>query len=226
MANGHSIVPTDHEYLLTNAEFREELEQLHVYIPANLPHGRFPTLSQLRGIIQQLGFELEESGDWWVTSKDDYTHIWFKTEDRQENSVVEFWCRRGGIIVLDIVQMIANQQGSFLVTDQSGAITILLAPIQVLSENLQPSGQNGFIAEMRYRIPVMLDLLEKSPPDTTFLFLSQMYRTLFTLDHYREYELFPLAQQGMALYTTLIDNPDTRIHKVASALIELLQKEA
>jgi hypothetical protein len=86
--------------------------------------------------------------------------------------------------------------------------------------------QNGFIAEMRYRIPVMLDLLEKSPPDTTFLFLSQMYRTLFTLDHYREYELFPLAQQGMALYTTLIDNPDTRIHKVASALIELLQKEA
>jgi hypothetical protein len=223
MANGHSIVPTNDKNL-NHSDILELMEEQIIVFPDNLPHGQFPTLAELRGIIHTLGFELEESYDWYVTSKDDFTEIWFKTEDRQENRPIEFWCRRGHIIVLDIVQAIANKHGSFLVIDQSGLTTIVLVPISVLSSNPPPSGQHGFIAEMTYRIPIMIALLEQATPDTARFLLSQIYQVLTTLQYALQCELFPLARQGIAIYTNLIDNPDPRVRKIATKLVDLLQK--
>ena len=129
MANGHSVIPIDDGLLAK--ETIEYLQNEMVYVSSNIPSGRFPTLVELRNVIHESGYQLEEAQDWYVTSDEDHTEIWFKGESREENTSIEFWFRRGDIIVLDIMQKLANQCGSCIVADHSGAGTILIVPERV-----------------------------------------------------------------------------------------------
>src|SRR5258708_40114506 len=108
MATGHSVIPVDHARA-TSADVIEFLTHEMVFAPETLPPSRFPTLTELRHAIHDLGYDLEEAHDWFVTSEDDFTEIWFSGGIIHEEGPVDFWFRRGHLIVLDIAQAIANQ---------------------------------------------------------------------------------------------------------------------
>jgi bifunctional pyridoxal-dependent enzyme with beta-cystathionase and maltose regulon repressor activities len=82
MANGYTIIPIDGSEL-SNSSLDYVRDRL-IYVSPDLPKGRFPTRTELRQVIVESGYELEETHDWYVTSDDDHTEIWFSGDERSE----------------------------------------------------------------------------------------------------------------------------------------------
>ena len=222
MANGHSIIPLDDKQIADPGVVQYLAEDM-VFFPENLPRGRFPTLSELRDAIHELDYELEETHDWYVTSKDDHTEIWFRDDSSAENSPIEFWFRRGGIIVLDIAQAIANRCGSCFVVDHGGAPIVFLVPDAIFSATTQPLAQRGFVAHLVSRFPTMIERLAQASLDETQFILSQIRQALRQLDYFHEHDFFRAAQQGLASYLRLLTHDDVRVRFMAFDLVTLFR---
>ncbi len=224
MANGHSLFPVDDRILAENGA-EEYLAEQQVFIPAYLPRGRFPSPNELRQAIQELGFALEESGDWYVTSKDDHTEIWFKTDTQYPNSPTEFWFRRGQPIVLDLTQRLANTCGSLLIFDHSGREPVLLVPDSLFPSAPPVSLQAGFLAVALLRLPVMIEMLANASTDETLLLLGQILQALREAsENYSHYEVITVAQRGLAQYTPLLSHTDQRIRGLAFEIIVMFRE--
>lgn len=216
MANGHSVIPIDDSLLAK--ESIQWLQNEAIYVPTNVPKGRFPTLAELRHAIHEFGYQLEETHDWYVTSDDDHTEIWFKGE-RSENAPTEFWFRRGDLIVLDIMQSLANQCGSVWVIDHSGAGEILIVPNSVFGIQPLPQNTSTFVAVIMHRMPTMIERLRQASLEETLLLISQIHNALKILDYIRQHELFQSAQQGLPVYIPLLKHTDARVRYLAFDLI-------
>ena len=222
MANGHSVIPIDSGQLANDSIEWVKVDM--VFVAANLPQGRFPTLRELRQIIHDLSYDLEETHDWYVTSEDDFTEIWFRGNNGLEETPIEFWFRRGYIIVLDIMQHIANRCGSFIVVDHSGAVTVVIVPDSVFPAVSQPDDQIGFIATIAGRMSAMIEQLNGASLEDTLFLLSQIRQPLRFLDRLRNYELFQSAQQGLPTYTKLLKHGDARVRYTTFDLIATFQE--
>jgi len=200
---------------------RNYLAEEMIFIPDNLPRGRFPTRSELRNSIHEFGYSLEEGHDWYVTSEDDGTEIWFRSESREDDFPIEFWFRRGGLIVLNIAQSLTNKCGSFLVASHSGSPIVLLVPDMIFPTTSQPQSHRGFIAVMSHRLPVMIERLPQASLQETLFILCQIRQPLQDLDYARryEFEFFQAAQQGLSIYLSLLNHEDSRVRYLAFDLI-------
>lgn len=215
MANGHSVIPLDGEKLAKESIKYVEVEM--VYVPENVPVGRFPTLTELREVILAFDYQLEEKHDWYVTSNDDHTEIWFS-----ENG--GFWFRRGDIIVLNIMQSLANQCGSFLVWDHTGAGIILIVPDSMFGEVTQSQDQLEYVGVISRRLPLIIKRLDAASLEDTLFLLSQIHQILHKLDYVRQHELFAHAQQGLSSYIRLLKHNDARIRYMAFDIVIMLRE--
>lgn len=218
MANSHSVIPFDDEQL-ANKEVIEFLNYEMVFAPKGLPLGRFPALTELRHAIQETGYALEEENDWYVTSDDDHTEIWFNGEIPQEDSPSEFWFRRGDLIVLDIAQSVANQCGSLIVIDSAGSVAVLLVPDTLFPTSAQSPDQRRFVATIARRIPIMIARLTDASLEDTLFILSQIRQALRSTNYLYQHELFATAQQGFSEYKRLLDHEDARVRYLAFDLV-------
>lgn len=215
MATGHSVIPLDGGKDASAAI--EWLKVAMVYVPDDLPPGRFPTVAELRHAIHEFGYQLEETHDWYVTSDDDHTEIWFSDGIGAEDQPTGFWFRRGHLITLDIIQSLANQCGSFIVADHSSAGYIVIVPDSVFDVTSQ--GQAGFVSVFIHRIPAMLNRLAEATLDDTLFLLSQFRETLRRLDRLYQHGLFESVQQGLSVFAHLLKHDDARIRFFAFDLV-------
>ena len=218
MANGYSVLPINDKQL-ADQTVTQYLADCMIFVPENLRHGRFPTITELRESIQELGYSLEEGGDWYVTSEDDFTEIWFNGDNKTENSPIDFWFRRGGLIVLDIAQSISNRCGSLVVASHSGSPVVLLVPDTVFPASPQVQGKRGFITAISRRLPVMIDRLTTARHEEALFILSQIRQALRSMDYLRNNEYFRSAEQGLTAYRRLLTHEDPRVRYLAFDLL-------
>ncbi len=223
MSTGHSVIPFNGKYLAKYGAAQYLEEQL-VFAPQALPKGRFPTLKELRESIQELGYQLEETQDWYVTSEDDFTEIWFKDGERYEDSPSEFWFRRGGFIVLDIGQTIANRCGSIISVNHSGAPVVLLVPDNAFSYLSAKGASPKFLPTIERRLTDMIEKLKEASLDEILFILSQIRQALGWADHIREYEFFRVVQVGVPEYKRFLTHDDARVRFLAFDLIASFQE--
>ena len=223
MANGHSIIPIRKEdYDSLKGHLNEEM----VYPPINLPEGRFPTLAELRQIIHDSGYKLEEAQDWYVTSATDFTEIWFPDDSKKEEHLpTEFWFRRGSVIVLDIVQKLANLCGSFYVCDHSGFVNVLILPNSVFDIDVNSQVDDGYISVMTQRLPSIIEQLDRASLDTLLFLLSQIRQTLLSVHEPWQVDYMLKAGQALQTYANFLKHKDVRIRYLAFDMIATLRYE-
>lgn len=220
MANGHTIIPVNDSILAQDSI--EYLKNEMVFIPEHLPEGRFPTLAELRQAILALGFKLEETHDWYVTSEDDHTEIWFSEPVDSEDEPISLWFRRGDLIILDILQNLAGQCGSFIVIDHSGAGVILIVPDSVFG--MADSSSSRYLDVLSRRIPVMFRQLTDTSLESILFRLSQIHQALRKLDYLRHHPVFQIARDGVPLYAKLMQHQDVRVRSLAFELVVLYRE--
>lgn len=208
MATEHVIIPVNSDSR-TNLGSEDYLKEIH--FPPSLPAGRLPTLEELRQCILSLGYELEESGDWYVASADDHTTIW-TPEDATEGDKHPWFILRGGdLIVLDIAQAIANHCGSQVVGHFSGWPSVLLVPNDVFPAASQNQTPIRFLTMLANRMPAMIEQLENASLDDTLFLLSQIRQAVHRTGYIRNSDLFRAAQEGLPAYTRLLKHADPRV---------------
>lgn len=223
MSNGHTIIPIDGSELAN--ESLNYVKDRMLFSLDSLPKGRFPTLHELRQVINESGYDLEETHDWYVTSDNDFTEIWFSDETkRDEDSPTHFWFRRGSIIVLDIMQKLANQCGSFLVVDHSGAVAVLIVPDSVFDVTVQSEKENSFLSVMSRRIPIIVEQLDGTSVENALFLLSQIRQALSSVYEVQRYELFQIAHKGLLEYAKYLKHNDTRLRFLSFDLISILRQ--
>ncbi|MBE9479393.1 MAG: hypothetical protein IMY80_05455 [Chloroflexi bacterium] len=218
MSTHHSMIPVGDEQLRNGAVVKF-LDDEMVFIPETLPRGRFPTITELRHSIHELGYSLEEEHDWNVTSDDDFTEIWFKAENKKDDSPIELWFRRGDLIVLNIAQALVNRCGSLLVVSHSGLPVVLLVPDEVYPASTQAQDQSGFVAAISRRLPLMLEHLAEASREETLFILSQIRQALRRVDSLIQYEFFQTAHQGLSEYRRLLNYEDAHVRYLAFELV-------
>jgi hypothetical protein len=218
MATGHSVIPIDDEQL-TEKGVLEYLKDTMIFVPANIPRGRFPTLTELRHSIQQLGYDLEETHDWYVTSKDDSTEIWFSSKNREENAPVEFWFRRGANIVWNITQALTNECGSLLVLNHSGSPNILFVPETVFSPDSLLPPATDYFEVMRHRLPLIIERLSTASDEDKLFYLSQIHQVVYSTKRMYQPYFFEELRPGVDAFARLLKHKDSRIRYLAFDLI-------
>lgn len=220
MANGHTIIPIDGSELANSS--LDYVRDWLMYASPDLPRGRFPTLTELRRVIVESGYELKETHDWYVTSDDDHTEIWFSGDERSEHAPSKFWFRRGSIIVLDIMQKLANQCGSFLVVDHSGAVSVLIVPDSVFGTKSQDG--DGFVSVMSQRMPIIIEHLSSASYEDALFLLSQIRQALSSLYEVWRYDLYQIAHEGLPIFAQFLKHGDVRVRFLAFDLIAILRQ--
>lgn len=221
MANGYSVIPIDDSKLA-----RESLEYLigeFLYAPETVPPGRFPTLSELRRAIQEYGYTLEETGDWYVTSPQDHTEIWFSGAVPGEDQPSAFWFRRGDTIVLNIMQALANTCGSFVVADHTGAPSILILPDSMFGSSIHRQPQADFVDVMVQRFPIIIQRLDNALLSDTLFLLSQIRQVLKRFADLYPHTVHNSAETGMPTYQALFKHADSRVRFLAFDLVALFR---
>ncbi len=218
MATGNTIIPINNsgEYI---DEFLAWSKSDMGFLPQSLPQGRFPTLIELRKAIHDLGYKLEESHDWYVSSDIDLTEIWFREEFKDENKPIEFWCRRGQVIVLNIIQQLAHLCGGFAVINHSMALPIIIVPDSLFPDVSQLDKPSDFIRVISERMPIMIEQLDNASLETMLFLLSQIRQPLRALDFRINYELERSAQTGVSTYIKLLKHDDNRVRFMAFDLL-------
>jgi hypothetical protein len=215
MSSSHIVLPLDQE-MLEMADFITFIEYQLIFLPSYLPHGRLPTISQLRHVIHDLGYQVKEQGnDWEVTSDDDWTSIWLGNEDHEEDSTVGISFRRGYHIVYNIMQSLTNHLGCYFVIFANSGVPVLTLPNQIFPLDSGDPISTDFFTMMIQRLPFMINRLPKASEDETLLILSQICQTMRA-----EWGLpdKPVSQAVAKLpFPTpdLLNNPDDRIRKLA-----------
>ncbi len=218
MATGHSVVVLNDKFF--NAGFVDYLANEDVFALKTLPHGRFPTLSELRRCLHELGYDVKEAQDWYVTSEDDFTEIWFRDDTPKEDQPAEFWFRRGHHIVLHLSQKIANCCGSLVVFDHSGTYPPLLFVPDAVFPNVAPSRDtDDFFTVFSRRLPSIVEQLAKASDERALFLLSQIRSALGWADRLRQGDLFQIAQQSLPTFAGLLKSTEPRIRFLAFDLI-------
>lgn len=210
------VVPIHPETRFYNSVL-DSLNEEMVFVPPHIPYGHFPTPAELREIIHKLAYKLEENREWWVTSEKDHTEIWFKGKQRKENSPIEFSFHRGSIIVLDVMQAVVNQCGSFMVVGTSGVPMMLLVP-NTLFPVVSPS-LSGFVKAFSQRVPLTLEHLTKASLEDTLFLLSQIRQAQKLAQALHLNELSQRIQTGLTVYSQLVNHADARVRYMAADLI-------
>lgn len=218
MANGHSIVPLDGSRFAIDS--LNWLRNERIYASDNLPTGRFPTEDELRDTLGKLGYRVDERGDWDIFSKDDYTQVWFNEGEGRPNS---FWFRHGGVIVLDIMQSLANQCGSFIAADHSHMSIIVVVPDSVFGESEEDSADTGFFSKIARRMPVMVERLAQASVNEILFLLTQIRQSLRKQHYLRQTDISLNAHQGLPVYIQLLKHDDTRVRYLTFDLIANLR---
>lgn len=217
MATGTIFIPVgEKEY--DDPKFLEWLDIEGCFLPEKLPKGRFPSLTELRTAIQRLGYKLEEAGDWYVTSDNDYTEVWFSSDPEKDDQLIDFWCRRGNIIAVDIGQSVANLCGSVIAINHSDGIPVLIVPDEIFPSKPPGEKQSDFFTTITHRIPDLISKLSKASTTEALFILSQIRQALRKADRYRQVELLEAAQKGLAEYVRLLDKSDSRLRHLAFEL--------
>jgi hypothetical protein len=218
MANGHTVIPLDgSDTAIQCIEYLNNSRM--IFVPVNLPSGRFPTLTELRQAINDLGYTIDERQDWYVSSADDHTEIWFSDGTSDWYRTTSFWFRRGWLIVLNIMQRLANQCGSFMVADHSGASTIVIVPDSVVGIDSIAQSPGDYVSVIVHRMPEMIARLTGESIEDTLFCLSQIRQALEALDYTRPEKLFQSAAQGIAVYAGLSAHADVRVRTLAFELV-------
>jgi hypothetical protein len=137
MATGSTVIPI-------NEGFAKWLENDGLFFQMTVPDGRYPTPIELRQSIAELGYEVKEAIDWIVTSADDYTEVWFQGNKEIEDQPVEFSFLRGGPIVLNIAQRVAERCGSLIVINHSDGMPVVIVPDSVFPISSQDEASTFF----------------------------------------------------------------------------------
>lgn len=214
MSISHTVIPVndDAEWF---AEAIDYFAKDMVFIPDSLPRGRFPTLSELRNSILELGYELEEEHDWYASSDDDGVAIWFKGDERHEDQPTGFWFRRGHRIQYNITQAIANYCGSLITSTDWNSVAIVYIPDNLFPPMPDAKKPADFISTIIYRIPIMLERLKTASLDDILLYLSQIRQALRSTKPANDYDLFQAAQAGLPTYLSFLDHDDSRVRLLA-----------
>lgn len=215
MANGHSIIPLDGGEVATG--ILEWLEERMIFVPDNLPTGRFPTPKELRHVIQKSDYDLEESQDWYVTADNDHTEIWFPDGNADEDVSTQFWCRRGGIIVLDIMQKLSNHCGSFTILDHSGAVSVFILPDSVFGIDLHES--NGYVETVTLQISAIFKRIDAVSDEDSLFFLSHIWSVASSLKELRIYGLFNTLPTARDVIAKFLTHQDSRMRFLAMDLV-------
>jgi Uma2 family endonuclease len=221
MANGHTIIPLD-DSELAKSSLKYVNDRL-VYDREDLPKGRFPTLSELRKVIIESGYELEETHDWYVTSDDDFTEIWFSDGARPEHQSKKIWFRRGSIIILDIMQKLANQCGSFLVVDHSGAVAVLIVPDSVF--DISDPTQDGYVSTINKRIPIIVERLKNASVEDALFLMSQIHQAIASLYMVQQHEFYQTIREGLPIFAQFLTHSDVRLRFLAFVLVSTWQQD-
>lgn len=222
MSTSNSLIPFGSEHLKDAGEW---LADEGVFFPETLRHGRFPSQNELRQAINALGFKIEEQNDWYVTSEDDSTEIWFRGDQAKGDQPVEFWCRRGEIIALDIAQSITNLCGAFIVVHDSDGLPVLIAPDDTFPYVPSNKKQEGFFATIAHRAPAQIEHLPKASVVDTLVILSQLRQALRKTDPSKlQYELLEVMKPGLPAWVSLLTHSDTRIRHLAFELITMFRE--
>lgn len=220
MATGNTIIPFGSEQFQEASDWFNEVD---VFFPDTLRHARYPTQNELLKAIDALGFELEEANDWYVTSKNDFTEIWFSSDPGKGDTPVEFWCRRGNEIALDIGQSITNVCGSLIVINHSDTRPVLLVPDDAFPLVPPMNNQERFFDTIAYRAPFLIKGLQKAKTFEILFILSQILCALQKAHQTQFNELLQVTREGLEVYISLLDHTDTRVRRLASELITLFR---
>lgn len=222
MAVGYSVIPLDDENLGSEG-FIQFLTDDGLFFPDPMPHGRFPTLTELRQVLHQLGYKVEEGVDWYVSSENDFTEIWFRGDDRPEDRPIVFWFRRGGSIVLHITQAVANLCGGFIVLSESSSLPVLLLSDDAFPAVPPKSDQSDFYVVVAHRLPAMIASLADASTQNALFILSQIRQALRAAEDFeayeRQYAFFQTAQIGLPNYDRLLNHEDARVRYLAFDLV-------
>ena len=208
-------------------EYSEEvnayLEYYQFYLPVNPPPGRYPTYAELRIALHKLGFKFdEEYGD--IRSEKDGTSVPPpRANGADADKPVKLSFERGGTIVLDIVQKLSNKCGSFMVADGSGAVAVLIVPDSIFGTVSQE--QDGFVAVIAGRLPVMIERLENASILDALFLLSQIRQALSSVYDVWQHELFQITHKGLPVYAKYLNHDDARVRFLAFDLIATLKQE-
>ncbi len=218
MAHSHTVIPIDEDILWLD-EAIQYFEDDMTFVPNHLPRGRFPTLSELREVIQSFGYQLEESMDWYVSTHNDWVEIWFRGKERHEDKPISIWFRRGGDIVLNLTQGIANHCGSIVTSTSYNDLAVLFIPDSLFPPPPKHEQPLDYISTIAYRIPIMLDRIKTASLDDTLLYLSQIRQAVRSIDYKYHEDLYQAARKSMSVYISLLQHSDGRVRFLAYCLV-------
>jgi hypothetical protein len=215
MSWGYRVIPINDEISASDIKM---LEEDMLLVPSHIPKGRFPSRNELREIIHELDFSLDEE-EWRVASDYDHTYIWFRDESIDEDQPAEFSFERGYLVVTEMSQEIANRFGSLVLVGDTGFPPTLFLPEVVFPAPEPNPVKDGFYAVMVTRLPIMIERLKNAALEDILLILYQIWRESDGLAFSHDSDFSKGAEKGLASYVKLLHHEDVRVRILAFRLV-------
>lgn len=228
MSNSFGVIPLDNRQSAQEAIAWLQ-DKMILFVPETYPQGRVPTRIEFKKAITELGYTLEHSADKYPATKIDFTPFLEVLPIRQSSQPDIIWFEYGNILLIDLIQQLANSCGSFLIVDGSGGTQILIVPDRVFNvpvvSNQAKEVARGYVATMVKRMPYIIEQLKNATSIEARFLLSQIRQAIVCTYGDDTYAISQSAREGLFVYEEYLQHADAEIRLLAHDLITLFRQD-